>query len=49
MKKNLHATPMVFKMAILITSFMLAMIYNQSKAAQLPKSPISFPTIVIKF
>ena len=49
MKKNLQANPVIFKMAILITSFILVMIYNQSKAVQLPKSSISFPTVVVKF
>ena len=49
MKKNLHASPVIFKMAILITSFILVMIYNQSKAAQLPTSSISFPTALVKF
>ena len=49
MKKYLHINPVIFKMAILITSFILVMIYNQSKATHLPKSSISFPQVVVKF
>ena len=48
MNKDLHATPVILKMAILITSFILVMIYNQSKAAQLPKSTIIFPMVVVQ-
>ena len=33
MKNGLHFNAMVFKMAVLVTCFMLVMLYNKSKAA----------------
>ncbi len=33
MKNGLHFNPMLFKMAVLVTCFMLVMLYNKSKAA----------------
>ena len=35
MKNGLHINPMMFKMILLITCFMLVMVYNKSKAATL--------------
>lgn len=36
MKNNLHANPLVFKMIVLFTCFMLVILYNKTKAAELP-------------
>ena len=33
MKNGLHTNPMMFKMIVLVTCFMLVMLYNKSKAA----------------
>ncbi len=33
MKNGLHINPLLFKMVVLITCFMLAMLYNKSKGA----------------
>ncbi|MEN9569016.1 MAG: hypothetical protein RL172_247 [Bacteroidota bacterium] len=33
MKNGLHINPVLFKMVILVTCFMLVMLYNKSKAA----------------
>jgi hypothetical protein len=38
MKNNLQTTPLLFKMVVLITSFILVMLYNQSKAATIQKA-----------
>lgn len=38
MKNNLHANPLLYKMILLFTCFMLVILYNKSKAAELPKS-----------
>jgi hypothetical protein len=39
MKNNLQTTPLLVKMVVLFTSFMLVMLYNQSKAATIQKAP----------
>jgi hypothetical protein len=31
MKNNLHTNPLIFKMILLVTCFMLVMLYNKSK------------------
>jgi hypothetical protein len=31
MKNNLHSNPLIFKMIVLVTCFMLVMLYNKSK------------------
>lgn len=36
MKNNLQTNPILFKMAVLITCFMLVILYNKSKAAEAP-------------
>lgn len=33
MKNGLHTNPFMFKMILLVTCFMLVMLYNKSKAA----------------
>lgn len=33
MKNGLHINPVLFKMIVLVTCFMLTMLYNKSKAA----------------
>jgi len=35
MKNGLHFNPLIFKMVVLVTCFMLVMLYNKSKAAEL--------------
>lgn len=40
MKNGLHTNPVLFKMILLVTCFMLVMIYNKSKAADTPQSVI---------
>lgn len=35
MKNGLHINPLLFKMAVLVTCFMLVMFYNKSKGADL--------------
>jgi hypothetical protein len=39
MKNSLHTNPILFKMVVLITCFMLAMLYNKSKAANIKYQP----------
>lgn len=39
MKNNLQTNPLLFKLLVLITCFMLVIFYNQSKAAGVYKSP----------
>ncbi len=36
MKNGLQMNPMLFKMMILVTCFMMVMLYNKSKAAGVP-------------
>ena len=38
MKNNLHVNPILFKMILLVTCFMLAILYNKTRAAALPGS-----------
>jgi len=40
MKNGLPINPVLFKMILLVTCFMLVMIYNKSKAADLSKPMI---------
>jgi hypothetical protein len=35
MKNGLHMNPLLFKMVVLVTCFMLVMLYNKSKAANI--------------
>lgn len=35
MKNGLHINPLLFKMVVLVTCFMLVMFYNKSKGANL--------------
>ena len=35
MKNGLHMNPLLFKMVILVTCFMLVMLYNKSKGADI--------------
>lgn len=36
MKNGLHFNPVLFKMVLLVTCFMLVMLYNKSKGADMP-------------
>jgi hypothetical protein len=49
MKKNLHINPILIKMALLITCFMLVMLYNQSKAAVLPTAIATSNRVTVNF
>ena len=35
MKNGLHMNPLLFKMVVLVTCFMLVMLYNKSKGADM--------------
>lgn len=35
MKNGLHMNPLLFKMVVLVTCFMLVMLYNKSKGADI--------------
>ena len=38
MKNSLHTNPLMFKIVVLLTCFMLVMIYNKSKAQTAPSA-----------
>lgn len=38
MKNGLHFNPVLFKMVLLVTCFMLVMLYNKSKGADMPSA-----------
>jgi hypothetical protein len=44
MKNGLPINPMLFKMMVLLTCFMLVMLYNKSKAADTGKTTIQVVT-----
>ncbi|MEP6675407.1 MAG: hypothetical protein ABJA78_09630 [Ferruginibacter sp.] len=39
MKNSLHTNPLMFKIVILLTCFMLVMVYNKSKAQGINRMP----------
>ena len=41
MKNGLHMNPLLFKMVVLVTCFMLVMIYNKSKGADIAAKKIA--------
>jgi hypothetical protein len=41
MKNSLHTNPLMFKIVILLTCFMLVMVYNKSKAQGTSKMPVA--------
>jgi hypothetical protein len=45
MKNSLHTNPILFKMMVLITCFMLAMFYSKSKAAGLSNTSHTITTV----
>ncbi len=47
MKNGLQTNPVMFKMIVLVTCFMLAMLYNKSKAA-VPQSTHQHITVKVK-
>jgi len=47
MKNNLHANPLLFKMMILITCFMLVILYNKSRAASI--TPVMYEKVAVNF
>lgn len=48
MKNGLQINPMLFKMVVLVTCFMLAMLYNKSKAATVQPLQQTHTVAVIK-
>lgn len=40
MKNSFHGNPLMFKIVILLTCFMLVMVYNKSKAQGISKMPL---------
>ena len=49
MKNNLHANPLLYKMILLFTCFMLVILYNKSKAEGLPKTLHTNTKAIISF
>lgn len=49
MKNNLHANPLLFKMAFLVTCFMLVILYNKAKAADVKPAITPSSKVVINF
>ena len=46
MKNGLHFNPLLFKMVVLVTCFMLVMLYNKSKGADTAgKKPVVYHTL----
>lgn len=41
MKNGLHMNPLLFKMVVLVTCFMLVMLYNKSKGADIATKKIT--------
>ena len=49
MKNGLHMNPLLFKMVVLVTCFMLVMLYNKSKGADIATQKITAQhTIALK-
>ena len=49
MKNNFYANPLLYKMILLFTCFMLVILYNKSKAEGLPKSLHTNTKAIISF
>lgn len=49
MKNNLQASPLLFKMMVLVTCFMLVIIYNKSKAAEVPTVSHTSTRVAVNF
>ena len=49
MKNGLHFNPLLFKMVVLVTCFMLVMFYNKSKGADIATKKVSLHnTVAVK-
>jgi hypothetical protein len=48
MKNGLHINPLLFKMVVLVTCFMLVMFYNKSKAADITAAKSLQHTVVMR-
>ena len=49
MKNGLHFNPLLFKMVVLVTCFMLVMLYNKSKGADTAgKKSVVYHTLAAK-
>ncbi len=49
MKNNFQTNPAIFKIIVLITCFMLVIIYNKSKAANLINPPSTYKKVAVVF
>jgi len=48
MKNGLHMNPLLFKMVVLVTCFMLVMLYNKSKGADIAAAEHLQHTVAIR-
>lgn len=48
MKNGLHMNPLLFKMVVLVTCFMLVMLYNKSKGADVAATGHLQHTVAIR-
>jgi hypothetical protein len=48
MKNGLHINPLFFKMAVLVTCFMLVMFYNKSKGADISQATATQHTVAVR-
>ena len=48
MKNGLHFNPLLFKMVVLITCFMLVMFYNKSRGADITTRQVMHNTVAVR-
>lgn len=48
MKNGLHINPLLFKMVVLVTCFMLVMFYNKSKGADITEAKTFQHTVAVR-
>jgi len=48
MKNGLHINPLLFKMVVLVTCFMLVMFYNKSKGADITETRTFQHTVAVR-
>jgi hypothetical protein len=49
MKNGLHFNPLLFKMVVLVTCFMLVMLYNKSKGAEIATKKVAlYHTVAVR-
>ena len=49
MKNNLHTNPLLFKLIVLVTCFMLVILYNKSKAGDITPVAYSHSRVAVSF